>query len=89
MSEVLELLGDTIPLWLLIILTILLSLIEISPIKLNTYSTTEPTINPPKNSKCLFFLKYLLSITYINTAPTPYIPQNGPYKKLCLLSNTL
>lgn len=39
MSEVLKLLGDNIPLWLMIILTILLSLIEISPIKLNPWSS--------------------------------------------------
>ena len=35
----------------------------------------------------LFLLKYC-SIPIIITAPNPYIAQNGPYKKLCLLSIT-
>jgi len=35
--------------------------------------------------KELFLLKYLKN-KIITIAPRPYIPENGPYKKLCLLS---
>ena len=47
----------------------------------------EPIINPPKNS-ALYFFPYLYKNIIIIHAPNPYIAQNGPYKKLCLLSHT-
>ena len=53
-------------------------------------SNTDKLKNIKKNT-CNFrhyVLEYLCKKIIITAAPSPYIAQNGPYKKLCLLSST-